>query len=84
MLARGITVASPVIPAGIRHSRGGGNGIQHHGWYLNSRVGWGELANPNIDSDGPMFPNPVLGFAPLTPTYATAVRHCGSLIRRRG
>nr|VFK68239.1 MAG: hypothetical protein BECKUNK1418G_GA0071005_12195 [Candidatus Kentron sp. UNK]VFK73504.1 MAG: hypothetical protein BECKUNK1418H_GA0071006_12115 [Candidatus Kentron sp. UNK] len=27
----------PVIPAWIRHSRGGGNGIQRHGWYLNSK-----------------------------------------------
>nr|VFK78910.1 MAG: hypothetical protein BECKSD772D_GA0070982_102918 [Candidatus Kentron sp. SD] len=25
-----------VIPAWIRHSREGGNGIQRHGWYLNS------------------------------------------------
>ena len=39
-----------------------------------SLVGWGELANPNIDSDGPMFPNPVLGFAPLTPTYPANMR----------
>lgn len=28
------------------------------------RVGWGELANPNIDSNGPMFSMPLLGFVP--------------------
>nr|VFK65322.1 MAG: hypothetical protein BECKUNK1418G_GA0071005_10619 [Candidatus Kentron sp. UNK]VFK71498.1 MAG: hypothetical protein BECKUNK1418H_GA0071006_106910 [Candidatus Kentron sp. UNK] len=26
-----------VIPAWIRHSRESGNGIQRHGWYLNSK-----------------------------------------------
>ena len=25
---------------------------------------WGGLANSNIDSDGPVLPNPVLGFVP--------------------
>nr|VFK70563.1 MAG: hypothetical protein BECKUNK1418H_GA0071006_10328 [Candidatus Kentron sp. UNK] len=27
----------PVIPVWIRHSREGGNGIQRHGWRLNSK-----------------------------------------------
>nr|VFK11307.1 MAG: hypothetical protein BECKLPF1236A_GA0070988_100523 [Candidatus Kentron sp. LPFa]VFK33489.1 MAG: hypothetical protein BECKLPF1236C_GA0070990_102106 [Candidatus Kentron sp. LPFa] len=50
---------NPVIPAWIRHSRGGGNGIQRHGWYieitrkyllLDSRHQWndGRVTNENL------------------------------------